>query len=301
MDSKFSYQRHVLRDVIRVTHIVNVSYYKFPKNFRFGGESHDFWEFIYLDKGEAIVTAGVRDYVIRAGELVFHKPNEFHDVQATGTSAPNATVVSFCCKSRAMRYFQDKILFLSDREKTLLSRIVQEAAQGYVPLEDAPPVTSMRRASNPPFGADQLIANSIEELLISIRRRGDGISTSTRRLPPKHRENYKKLTRQVLQLLEESVSERVTLSELSRKLHVSVSQIKQVFREETGKSVIDYAIAMKIDEAKRLIQEGTLNFTQIADRLGYENIYYFSRAFKAKVGMTPTEYALSVQSGHSSG
>ena len=51
-----------------------------------------------------------------------------------------------------------------------------------------------------------------------------------------------------------------------------------------------YLTALRIGEAKRLIREGNLTFTQIAERLGIESIYYFSNLFKKQTGMSPTEY-----------
>ena len=51
-----------------------------------------------------------------------------------------------------------------------------------------------------------------------------------------------------------------------------------------------YLTALRIGEAKRLIREGNLTFTQIAERIGIESIYYFSNLFKKQTGMSPTEY-----------
>ena len=47
--------------------------------------------------------------------------------------------------------------------------------------------------------------------------------------------------------------------------------------------------------AKELIREKNMNFTQIADYLGYTSIHYFSRQFKKIAGMTPSEYASSIK------
>ena len=52
---------------------------------------------------------------------------------------------------------------------------------------------------------------------------------------------------------------------------------------------------MKINEARRMIRNQSLNFTQIADQLGYTSIHYFSRQFKKITGMSPSEYASSIK------
>ena len=52
---------------------------------------------------------------------------------------------------------------------------------------------------------------------------------------------------------------------------------------------------MKLQKSKQLIREGNMNFTEIAKVLEYSTIYHFSRQFKQMFGMTPSEYAKSVQ------
>ena len=45
-----------------------------------------------------------------------------------------------------------------------------------------------------------------------------------------------------------------------------------------------------------MIREGKLNFTAIAEELNYSTVHHFSRQFKEKFGITPTEYAKSIRS-----
>ena len=48
--------------------------------------------------------------------------------------------------------------------------------------------------------------------------------------------------------------------------------------------------AASIEEAKRLIRDSDLNFAQISEYLSFDNPQYFSRVFKNRTGMTPTEF-----------
>ena len=72
--------------------------------------------------------------------------------------------------------------------------------------------------------------------------------------------------------------------------NISISQLKRIFKEHTGDSVITYLTALRIKEAKRMIQESSLNFSQIAVAVGYDNIYYFSSVFKKHTGITLVEF-----------
>ena len=54
-------------------------------------------------------------------------------------------------------------------------------------------------------------------------------------------------------------------------------------------------ILTKLEESKKLIREGKMNFTQIAAQLQYSTVHHFSRQFKEKFGLTPTEYARAIR------
>ena len=59
---------------------------------------------------------------LKKGEVAFHKPNEFHRLQATGSSAPNLVVISFECNDAVMQFFEGKILSLDETEKNFARR-----------------------------------------------------------------------------------------------------------------------------------------------------------------------------------
>ncbi len=280
---------------IDISGIITILFYKFTKSYVFPGESHNFWEFIYIDKGELIITAGESTYILKAGEMAFHKPNEFHDVRANGTVSPNVIVVSFTTKSKYMDFFKNKILFLSDDEKQLLASVVKESSGVFEPAGNTPPIRGMSKKGSAPFGAEQIIRHDLEKLLISIYRRQDSIYIRQRSLRANQQHSYKGIAEDIVAILEENVRGRLSLEDVSRHVNVSISQAKKVFSQEIGDSIMNYFITLKIEEAKRLINESEMNFTQISEFLGYDTIGYFSRIFKQKTGMTPSEYSLSVK------
>ncbi len=283
------------RELFCISKFITLLYFEFSKDFTFSGEQHDFWEFIYIDKGEILIVADTSEYVLKSGEMAFHKPDEFHSVRANGKVASNVVIISFECNSASMRFFENKILFLDEKEKHLLSEIVREGQSAYEKVPSKPPVTGMKRRSSIPAGAEQMVKLHLEMLLIHIYRRRDTIFRYERYTlsPQQHFES--KLTQDIMTYLQNHVYYILTLEKISADLGVSKSQIKKVFKKQTDKSVIDFFIHLKIQEAKRLIREEEINFTQIAERLSYTNIHYFSRIFKHKTGMTPSEFALSVK------
>ncbi|MEG2044897.1 MAG: AraC family ligand binding domain-containing protein, partial [Clostridia bacterium] len=66
-----------LEEKISIKKLYTIHYFEYSKNYVFTGEAHNFWEMMFVDKGEVIVTAKDKTYKLKTGEMIFHEPNEF--------------------------------------------------------------------------------------------------------------------------------------------------------------------------------------------------------------------------------
>lgn len=280
---------------IYVSKIVTVLYLENSSSFVFGGESHDFWEFNYIDKGCMVITVDGKEYLLKSGEMVFFKPNDFHSLEARGMSAPNHTVVSFVSNSKAMKYFENKIIALNPAERKLLSILLREGLSAYSPIDKQPPITGMKEKENAPIGAVQMTFNLLEEFLITLLRRVEGgISMGQRLISPMYYESLPERIKEIAKYMEANIRESLTVGRIAKEFSLSEGGLKKMFSKDAGCGVIDFFNGMKIEKAKEYIREDEKNFTQISDELGFSSIHYFSRLFKKKTGMTLTEYRSSV-------
>ena len=92
------------QNLIRVSRIVTIHYHEFGPSFVFSGEKHDFWELVYVDKGTVRIRRDEDEITLTQAQLLFHRPNEFHTIRSLDSS-PNVFVISFTCRSEAMRFF----------------------------------------------------------------------------------------------------------------------------------------------------------------------------------------------------
>lgn len=159
-----------MKKEINIESIVTIHYFEYMKNFVFQGESHDFWELLYVDKGEVSVRAENEWLTLHAGDIIFHRPNEFHAFESIGEKAPNLVAISFYCFSPAMHLFQKLHTTLTLEERTIISQIIAEARLAFsTPLHE-PRIEQVHISEEAPFGAQQLITLYLELFLITIQR-----------------------------------------------------------------------------------------------------------------------------------
>ena len=111
-----AYQSVELKDSISIKKIVSVHYFQYMSDFSFPGESHNFWELICVDRGEIDAIAGDRRLTLKKSNILFHKPNEFHNVLTNGRVSPSLVVIGFECHSECMKAFEDQLMNIQDTE-----------------------------------------------------------------------------------------------------------------------------------------------------------------------------------------
>ncbi len=290
-----------LKDSLSVSKVYSIHYFEYMNDFSFPGESHNFWEFIYIDKGEIIITAGKSSHLFKKGEIIFHEPNEFHNVNANGVIAPNLIVVSFSCSNEAINFFKKKHFKIDETERNLLADMIIEARRCLDCRLDDPylPNPPMKEAEL--FGAEQMVRLHLEHFLIHLYRRYTSPIALQKNLenalPQKitKSKNDIEIYNRVINYLEHKICTQVTIEEICKDNLVGRSQLQKIFKTQTQLGIIEYFSRLKIETAKELIRTNRMNFTQISEYLGYSSIHYFSRQFKKITGMTPSEYASSVK------
>jgi AraC-like DNA-binding protein len=96
--------------------------------------------------------------------------------------------------------------------------------------------------------------------------------------------------REVVQLVREHPEHDFALKELARRVHLSLSHFKRLFKAETGLAPREFILQTKIEAAKHALRSDATAVTQIGLDLGFVSSQYFATVFRRMTGMTPTEY-----------
>jgi AraC-like DNA-binding protein len=278
-----------LPDSLSVTGIVTVFRPDFKKRIKSSdkkGEAHDFPEIIYISKGSHSLYINDTPYYIRAGEMIIYAPGAFH--AAKDPSEATAHIISFVSNSELLKALYNKVITLTSSEKNMFMQHFEEAEKCFKSRSPSSPVWGMIPRDS--IGENELhkLKKQLELFLVTVYNRLY-VYKRTPALSPKP--TKKSEFERVAELLKTKLFETPTLAEIAEECSMSVSKLKVLFKDSTGCGVIDFLIDLKIKEAKRLINEKNANLTEIAEKLGFSSVHYFSRVFKKRVGMSPSKYA----------
>lgn len=93
--------------------------------------------------------------------------------------------------------------------------------------------------------------------------------------------------------LHRSYSQPVSVNEMAAHAHLSSSRFRRLFHQRTGFSPLEYLTRLRLNHASQLMAETALSIAEIARAVGYEDPLYFSRLFRRKMGVSPTEFRQS--------
>ena len=274
---------------LSVTHLASVSYFEFTKNYHTQKNSHPFRELLYVDSGSVTIESEGYNGVLEENHLLIHKPNEPHTLSCNLENAPDVIIIGFNCDCDKLDAFSQKPYKLIGSQVTLLTTIIKESRNVYPPPYDLPDVFRINKKNEYPFGADQMIRNALEMLLIDIIRELNRLEE--KKVTKKESYNIS----QVHQYITNNFAENHHLDNLSFLFNTNKTYLCSEFKAVYGDSIINFLHKLRIKEAKRLMRTGNYNISQISEMIGYTSVSYFCKVFKKYENSAPSEYIKTVK------
>lgn len=240
------------------------------------------------------------DDVIEVPEYhaVFLDPRGDYRTVLRSTQEDNAEfyVVSFECRSEKLQSFGREQLHLYGSEPAMIAELCTVGRRILQPVKmnQERQGLCIKEESHP--AVLQYIKISLEQLLIKLYCRLQHIESLKEEAAKSNRVHYEKaLVMQIHQFMYDHITNRLTIKDISQGIGVNETTLRIAYKKETGKSIMQAFADMKMVEARRLVRETSLNFTQIGEYLGFLSLYHFSRFFKEKEGITLSEYSRLVE------
>ena len=101
---------------------------------------------------------------------------------------------------------------------------------------------------------------------------------------------YKKIINDIIDNINENYDSVSNVNDIIKDLYISTSYAQSIFKKYTGKTISDYVIEKRMEEAKKLLSDPYVKVYEVAEKVGYKSKAHFSEIFKKYTGMTPKEF-----------
>lgn len=134
-----------------------------------------------------------------------------------------------------------------------------------------------------------LKAHLMQFLLLLLRQEADPSPVQDGCHFDSHYKSY--AVNQIVDYLDAHYNEKISLDRIAQNMYLSPVYVSKIFKEETGESPINYLIRIRLEKAKDMLAApNPESIKKIANDVGYEDAYHFSKLFKKYYGVSPLHY-----------
>jgi AraC-like DNA-binding protein len=269
LDSEVAMKRGML-DIERqflINGVYSAFSFAWDDTFVFHGESHDFWEIVFITAGEVEVVEDGKVYTLGKNNMILHAPLEFHRIRSKSGEEPHGFILSFRVMGELPRELRHGIFILTEAEKERYLSICQRASD-------------FLAGDTHSSYIGQEVADTLSAFLIDLSSATANRSVANSPTAAEYRK--------IVAAMTAGVCENLTLADFAAKCNISISYLKLLFKKYAGISPKAYFTHLRVQHAAKLLEEHTI--TEVSDAMNFSSPNYFSTFFKKQTGTLPSEY-----------
>lgn len=245
---------------------------------------HDYYQIVFILGGEGKITFGDSIKHAYANQAYIFKPNVVHKIEASRLKPLNIIEMKFYCNNPETETLVFSLVpFVNDVGQSLRMAFISFVEE--IKLHDD--------------YTPSIIKALFAQLVLSWKRiseqaeiRGETKNADMYIEKDMGKDGLKKgdYLDSVVEYIHQNYSREIKLKDLADIAYLSPIYLCSAFKERFGVSPIQYLQNIRCEQAKRLLADTSETITNIAERLGFQSINYFSRFFKSHTGISPNEY-----------
>lgn len=283
--------KHRLPVCISVTSLITI-YHKVPMyNKKPRPESHDFPELFFVRECSDFhrLLLDDRQYMLKKGQLMIYPPNAVHKIIFPSNSVID--IISFDTDSDLSDLY-GRVITLNIKQMQMLEEVMTEGVRLFLdtPCVDYAKGMSLHNRAND--FALQSFKNGFESFLLDLclcEMKEEMRCESNREI------SLEEQFERVVSYMKRNIDKPLSLDDLATAFSFSVTKIQKLFYRYADCAPMQYFMDLKLAAAKKMMCGTALNYTQISAMLGFSSVSYFSRLFKKRTGLTPSEYVKSLE------
>jgi len=245
---------------------------------------HDYTELAYILSGKGRYLIEEKEYDVEPGDLIICNPGVKHTHVVTNSKEPTIEFIS------GFTDFQFKNMAPNSIELVDGGCIVHMSAE--LKQEIAMHCYAMiaEKESNL-IGRYFMFKTHLMQMLLLVMREISEIEKTSQKGCNFESYNKSYAVNRIINYLNENYENKISLEQIAHNIYLSPVYISKIFKEETGESPINYLIKIRLEKAKDiLLNSDGGSIKSIANQVGYDDVYHFSKLFKKYYGVSPLYY-----------
>lgn len=235
---------------------------------------HESLELHYILTGESVIYINQSPVIAKEGDLVICNSNELH--QGFCSAAP----MESC---RLLFSLEDLSPEMDNRGYVFQNHIQKDEVIKQLFLEVC------REEANQAPGYKQACKAIVTQLMVHLCR-NYVVQTLSREDTRRQKKNRERCNR-LITFIEANYANPIANQDMADLVHLSKDRFEHFFRENFGLSALQYIQNYRMKMAKKLIKEGNIPISKVAEMVGFADYNYFGRTFRNHYGCTPTQMA----------
>lgn len=243
-----------------------------------GLKDYDLW-FVWDGRGKMQTSEG--EIKLRPGTCLWMRPGQRYEAEQDLAARLGVNYIHFSAlkggRDLPLSDFKPPFEVLRSRQMELVDAVMRR-------------IIDLEGESNAKPAADALLTGLLTELT---REYASAVANLT---APGTEQYHRDVVMRVAALIRESPAQAPTVADLAKEAGYSVDHFSRIFLKITGLRPQDYIINAKIERSRQLLAESDLTIGSVAESVGFQDIFYFSRQFRQKTGQTPSEFRRGLRS-----
>ena len=266
----------IIRPTLQIKEIFAYFYEVKNYHYKFLDEKSEHWELVFIDNGSMTSRVNGHDYQLKTLDFILFSPQQKHH--------------HYIDDHQSCSYFS--IIFDMDiSDNYILTNRVYQANRDIHQIINK----LIRVSENNKLYDYELMLCYLKELLIKTLQfdfNKDPKVNST----PAQQTFDDDLLNEIIAYINDELCKQLTIEEICTKFSISRSSLQTLFNNNIGTAPKRYISELKLHKSKILIKENKYTISEISSMLGFASIHYFSRSFKQRFGITPSDYAKTLYS-----
>lgn len=272
-----------IKPKLNISEIYSYYYNVKGKDYHFDGEEHYFWELTYVDTGQLRTEIDGKTFELSSQEMILYFPGQYHRQDIVGNNSCSYLTIMFDMNvdahSEMLKHIKNKVFQCSNELYQLVNNFIR--------------VSTIMENDELPYARDMMIAY-LKEIMVHLVHYDDVHSEEHKISNPIQVNFENELMNEITNYIHRNIYEPITIEEICLHFSISRSTLQTLFKKNLNMAPKQYINEEKMTLAQHMILEEKYPITEIAFKLGFSSIHYFSRKFKSRFGLAPSDFSQSV-------